>query len=139
MKELFAQRRISVFRRGAPAGDAAAVLEPLPAGRAPIRMGNDVWIGRHVRLKKGIGNGAVIAAGRVVTKDVEPCAVVGAVPARLIRMRFDKATVERRERLRRGTTLRSLTASTRRAWSASPAAWRNGSPAARCAPVARNP
>ena len=194
VKELFAQRRISYFRRGAPADDAGGVLElPLsvriepytlfitagglwsmgafsysqsslppetemgrycsisnavtafnsehpvewvsvspfsydpdaapifrqaiedsPLGtryrprhyddraHAPIRMGHDVWIGQHVQLKKGIsiGNGAVIAAGAVVTKDVAPYAIMGGVPARLIRPRFDEATVERLERVR---------------------------------------
>ena len=71
-------------------------------GRAPIRMGNDVWIGQHVQLKKGIsiGNGAIIGAGAVVTKDVEPYAIMGGVPARCLRMRFDEETVERLERVR---------------------------------------
>ena len=70
--------------------------------RAPIVMGNDVWIGQHVQLKKGIriGNGAVIAAGAVVTRDVAPYSIVGGVPARLLRPRFDAATVERLEEVR---------------------------------------
>lgn len=54
---------------------------------APIRIGNRVWIGSSTVITKGvtIGDGAVIAAGAVVTKDVEPNTVVGGVPAKLIR------------------------------------------------------
>ena len=59
-------------------------------------IGNDVWIGRNVIIKGGvkIGDGAIIGMGAVVTKDVPPYAVVGGVPARIIRYRFDEATVK---------------------------------------------
>lgn len=60
-------------------------------------LGNDVWIGRDVILQMGIkiGDGAVIAAGSVVTKDVPPYAIVGGSPAVLIRRRFDDETCHR--------------------------------------------
>jgi acetyltransferase-like isoleucine patch superfamily enzyme len=55
-----------------------------------IQIGNDVWIGRSSILLDGItiGSGAIIGAGAVVTKNVDPYAIVGGVPARLIRKRF---------------------------------------------------
>ena len=56
------------------------------------RVGNDVWIGHGAIITAGVsvGDGAVIGANAVVTKDVEPYAIVGGVPAKLIRYRFDK-------------------------------------------------
>ena len=53
-------------------------------------IGNDVWIGQDVRIIEGvrIGDGAVVATGAVVTKDVPPYAIVGGVPAQVIRYRF---------------------------------------------------
>ena len=53
----------------------------------PVTIGKDVWIGDHASILPGvtIGDGAVVAAGAVVTKDVPPRTVVGGVPARVIR------------------------------------------------------
>lgn len=55
-------------------------------------IGNDVWIGNNVCIKQGviIGDGAIIANGAVVTKDVDPYTIVGGVPAKVIRRRFDE-------------------------------------------------
>ena len=54
---------------------------------APIKIGDDVWIGAHATILAGvtIGNGAVIAAGAVVTKDVPANTIVGGVPAKIIK------------------------------------------------------
>ena len=60
-----------------------------------ISIGNDVWIGDRVSIMEGvtIGNGAIIAAGAVVVKNVAPYEIVGGVPAKQIRMRFEKDAV----------------------------------------------
>ncbi|WP_282054685.1 CatB-related O-acetyltransferase [Maribacter luteus] len=61
---------------------------------APITIGNDVWIGANAIIMDGvkIGNGAVVAAGAVVSKDVPAYAIVGGVPAKLIKYRFDEVS-----------------------------------------------
>ena len=58
-------------------------------------IGNDVWIGSNALIMGGveIGDGAVIAAGAVVTKNVPPYAIVGGNPAKVLRFRFDEKTI----------------------------------------------
>ena len=58
-------------------------------------IGNDVWIGMNVTIMGGltIGNGAIIAAHSVVTKDVPPYAIVAGVPAKVIRYRFTEKQI----------------------------------------------
>lgn len=77
--------QIDIFKKTGPVG-----------GNFVVYIGNDVWIGSHVLIMDGvtIGDGAVIAAGAVVTKDVEPYAIYGGVPARLIKYRFSQERIQ---------------------------------------------
>ncbi len=68
--------------------------QPNPQKRG-VTLGHDVWIAKGVSVMRGItiGDGPIIAADSVVTKDVPPYAVVGGNPAGLLRYRFDEETV----------------------------------------------
>lgn len=60
-----------------------------------IKIGSDVWIGDNVMIKAGItiGDGAIIATGAIVNKDVAPYTIVGGVPAKFIRNRFEDSEI----------------------------------------------
>lgn len=60
------------------------------------RVGNDVWLGLRAAIKDGVTvhDGAVVAAGAVVVDDVAPYAIVGGVPARVIRYRFSQEVID---------------------------------------------
>jgi hypothetical protein len=79
-----------IFVRTAIADQGLTRLKfvPSPQKRPPV-IGNDVWIGADVTLMAGItvGDGAILATGSVVTRDVEPYAIVGGAPAKWIRWR----------------------------------------------------
>jgi acetyltransferase-like isoleucine patch superfamily enzyme len=83
---------------GPPTGGTPLVVE---MGRrfqegAPVVVGNDVWIGYRAIILDGItvGDGAIVAAGAVVTKDVEPYSIVAGVPAKHLRYRFPPETIK---------------------------------------------
>ncbi|NVE95723.1 CatB-related O-acetyltransferase [Altererythrobacter sp. JGD-16] len=80
-----------------------SVLEPSlsdipghPISRGDVNIGSDVWIASDVTILSGvtIGHGAVIMTGAVVTRDVPPYGIVGGVPAKLIRSRFENQIIE---------------------------------------------
>ncbi len=64
--------------------------------KASPRIGHDVWIGANAIICRGvtIGNGAVVASGAIVTKDVAPYSVVGGAPAKLIKYRFSEEDIK---------------------------------------------
>ena len=66
------------------------------ASKGETTIGNDVWIGEGVTIKGGvtIGDGAVLAMNACVTRDVPPYAIVGGVPAKIIRYRFDNNIIQ---------------------------------------------
>ena len=72
-------------------------LERTPDMFPRVTIGNDVWTGHNVNVMAGVkvGDGAIIAAGSVVTKDVPPYAIVAGVPAVVKRLRFPEKTITR--------------------------------------------
>lgn len=69
-------------------------IEGFVGTNGDVRIGNDVWLASGCTVLSGvsIGNGAVVAARSVVTRDVAPYAIVAGNPARFLRWRFDEAT-----------------------------------------------
>ncbi len=71
-------------------------IRKVPETDRNVVIGNDVWIGSDVNIRGGvkIGDGAVIAASAFVAQDVPPYAIVGGVPAKVIRYRFDEEKIK---------------------------------------------
>ncbi|MCJ2106768.1 CatB-related O-acetyltransferase [Methylobacterium sp. E-041] len=69
---------------------AAAAHTGHPVTNGDVHIGNDVWLGDSCRILSGVtvGDGACVATGALVTRNVPPYAIVGGVPARVIRLRF---------------------------------------------------
>jgi acetyltransferase-like isoleucine patch superfamily enzyme len=79
----------------------AGYLPGHPHSKGDVIIGNDVWIGAEALIMSGVkvGDGAVIGARAVVTKNVPPYAIVAGNPARLVRFRFDQNVIDRLIRL----------------------------------------
>ena len=82
-----------IFQQG---WECAFQVSELPV-EGDIIVGNDVWFGFGTLIKGGvnIGHGAIVAAGAVVVKDVPPYSIVAGNPAKVVKKRFDDATIER--------------------------------------------
>jgi len=81
--------------------DFAGDIQDCEITHGDVVIGNDVWIGTEALLMSGVnvGNGAVIGARAVVTRDVPAYAIVAGVPAKMVRMRFDEKQIARLEAL----------------------------------------
>lgn len=77
------------------------VMEKCPENDQPVVIEDDVWVGFRAIILKGvtIGRGSIVAAGAVVNKDVPPYAIVGGVPAKIIKMRWNEEEILEHERL----------------------------------------
>lgn len=86
-----------IFQQG---WEGAFRVEDLPV-KGDILVGHDVWFGYDSLVKNGvtIGHGAIIATRAMVVKDVPPYSIVAGNPAKVVKMRFDDATIERLLRL----------------------------------------
>ncbi len=98
---LFASWRYPEFDKLLPHKKQKQVFDEHIASKKTT-IGNDVWVGRNASIIAGvnIGNGAIIGSGAVVTKDVPDYAIVGGVPARIIRYRFSPEQIEALNRIK---------------------------------------
>lgn len=93
----------SIFYKNNPWGFHPEWVKDIKYDEAPITtIGNDVWIGTRAVVMDGvsIGDGAIVAAGAVVTKDVPPFAIVGGVPAKIIKYRFSDDMINKLKEIR---------------------------------------
>lgn len=75
--------------------------EPEAGSKGGIVVGDDVWLGYRCTILDGvqIGQGAIVAAGAVVTKDIPPYAIVGGCPARVIKYRYEENIINQMEQV----------------------------------------
>jgi acetyltransferase-like isoleucine patch superfamily enzyme len=74
----------------------------IPAAKDEIFIGSDVWIGTDAMILSGvrIGDGAIVAARSVVTRDIPPYAIAAGVPAKTVKFRFENHIIEKLEQIR---------------------------------------
>ena len=91
----------SIFYKNSPWGFHPEWVKPMDNIDKITHVGHDVWIGAKSIIMDGvsIGNGAIIAAGSVVTKDVPPYAVMGGAPAKIIKYKFQQDVINRLEEI----------------------------------------
>lgn len=77
--------------------ESFAYIEGHPASKGDIIVGNDVWIAHGVKILSGvsIGDGAIVAANSLVTKDIPPYAIAMGNPAKVVKYRFDEDTISK--------------------------------------------
>lgn len=91
--DAFSTYPFPIFQNG---WEEAYDIHQLPV-KGDIVIGHDVWIGYDALIKNGvtIGHGAIVATRAVVVKDVPPYAIVAGNPAKVVKMRFDEATIKK--------------------------------------------
>lgn len=95
-QEQYDERKQFILKYGIHFNNVEYENSPLRQNE-PIIIGNDVWIGANVVILPGVsvGDGAILAAGAVVTKDIDPYAIVGGVPAKVIKYRFREEEIKK--------------------------------------------
>lgn len=99
--EAYESRRKYSYQFGKYFNNAKYEISPL-RNNQEVKIGNDVWIGANAIILPGvkIGDGVIIAAGAVVTKNIEPYAVVGGIPAKIIKYRFNADDIKLLEKIK---------------------------------------